>query len=396
MKSILFISLFFISFLSACSDSKEQAGPLTDENGVVQNPETGIWQNEVDELPLDIVLQKSIDLAAIDEPVITSVGSLSFDDDGNLYFYDRNLGQLISLDPDGALRWVTGQQGRGPGDFENPFGLEVLGERIYVANIQGTRIDTFDLNGNFIKSYDVGSGVRFGSLIGLREDTTLVLGAPAFGSIGGEVVTVKLTDADSVQIMGRFKVVESDDEQYSRASVMGSTLVTDDEIWYSYSIDNRHQVYDYEGNKIREIARAFDKPLGPGVYSEEGSVMIYTLGRLGAVRTLQDGSYLVRVQYPTNIDDPNEFVKRAATTENAEDPEYAYTLDLYNAKGELLYVSTDQELIRSVGSLGYMDKQGNYYSWFADEQLLKKYRITMPDKVNENDFIRQGVIESRP
>ncbi|WP_409377611.1 6-bladed beta-propeller [Gracilimonas aurantiaca] len=360
--------------MSSCS-KPEDRGPVVNENGVLENPSSGLWQDQA-QFPVEIEEVGTLDLSAIEELVITSATSLSFDEVGNLYFYDRNLTKIISLDQEGKLRWAVGQEGKGPGDFENPFGMVLYNNKLYIANIQGTRLDEFDLEGNFIRSTDLAQDLRFASLSGVRNDGLFVFTTAKFGTIGTEIVTLRVPEKDSIEVVSRFDVIETTDEKYKNASSRGSVVITGDEIWYSHSVNHQHKVYDYNGNLLRSITRDFDGALGPGVYQEGGSISIFTLGRLGPVTFLEDGSYLIRTRYPLNIDDPNEYAKKAST--GSTDPlEYKVVMDLYNANGELLYVEDDTEMLESYGSLSRIGPDGYYYSVFPDELLIKKYRVNL-------------------
>lgn len=95
---------------------------------------------------------------------------------------------------------------------------------------------------------------------------------------------------------------------------------------------------------------------------------------MGSPVILDDGYYLVNVRYPTNIDDPHAYAKRASTGK-AESPIYEELLDVYNSDHELLYTFNDTDFVESLGSLSTRDEEGYYYSAFSDELQIKKYKI---------------------
>jgi hypothetical protein len=77
---------------------------------------------------------------------------LNVDKNKNIYILD-NSERLVSFSSDGTFRWQVNKIGKGPGDIENPRGMAIDGEKfLYLANINGTRIDKYDLNGNYINT----------------------------------------------------------------------------------------------------------------------------------------------------------------------------------------------------------------------------------------------------
>lgn len=364
---------------TGCTETKTaEDNGIIKEDGKVINPDRGLWQDQ--ELPLEFELIDTIDLSLIDEPLISSIGFPSLDDDDNLYFFDRQLMMLISVDQNGNLRWATGQEGKGPGDFETVLGMVLHNERIYVSNIMGTRLDEFDLDGNFIRSYDLPSELQFAGLAGIRESGEFVMSSAKFGTIGTDVAILEMT-SDSLSITSQFSIIESEDDEFLRATSRGSLTLTDDQLAYSFSLKNGHRFYDCDSTMTMEVTRAFEGALGPGVYASGNSVSMYSLGRLGSPVFLDDGSYFIKVRYPTNIDDPNEYARKASTGET-EDPIYEEFIDLYNANHELLYVYDNTEEVEALGALNIRDSEGYYYSAFSNDLLIKKFRVGM--KGNES------------
>lgn len=353
-----------------CGGNGDDSTTIKKENGVIYNPDEGLLQDEAP--PVEFELAETIDLSGIEEPVISSIGYLQIDGEGNFYFMDRRLSTLISLDPEGNLRWTTGEEGKGPGDFENSFGVNIHNGKLFVANIMGTRLDEFDLDGKFIKSYDLPKDIRFASLEGIRDDGLILMSGANFGTVGALIYTMELTD--SLRVKKKMNIIETEDEEYSRATIRGGIEMRDEEFVYSFNTQYTQQVYDYEGNLKTEIHREFDGILGPGIYSDETSVSVYGLGNISAPLFLESGNYLIQVRHPINIDDPHTYARKASAGET-EDPVYEEFLDVYNADHELLYTFEDSEFVEELGSLSTRDAEGNYYSAFSDELVIKKYRI---------------------
>ena len=371
--------LIIVSF--GCGNGEEEASTIRKENGVIYNPSKGLLQDE-EAPPVEFDLVETIDLSIIEEPVISNVGYLQIDSEGNFYFIDRRLSKLISLDPDGNLRWAVGEEGKGPGDFESPYGMALHKDRLYVANIQGSRLDEFDLDGTFIKTYDLSEDIRFASLVDIRDDGLIVMSGANFGTIGALVYTMNLTD--SLGMQETINITETEDEEYSRATIRGGIEMRDEDFIYSFNTSYRHQIYDYDGNLKTEVRREFDGTLGPGIYANENSVSIYGLGNINSPVFLDNGNYLVQVEHPVNIDDTHAYARRASTGET-ESPIYEHFMDVYNTDHELLYTFEDSDFVEGLGSLSVRDDEGYYYSVFSSDLLIKKYRISTKNKGSEKE-----------
>jgi len=341
---IIIVLIIFTGF--GCGSDGDDSSAVKKENGVIYNPSVGLQQDEG--APVEFDLVETIDLSIIEEPVISNVGYLQIDDEGNYYFIDRRLSKLISLDPEGNFRWATGEEGKGPGDFESPFGMALHKDRLYVANIQGSRLDEFDLSGTFIKTYDLPKDIRFASLVDIRDDGLILMSGANFGTVGALVYTMELTD--SLRVQENINIIETEDEEYSRATIRGGIEMRDEDFIYSFNTGYRHQVYDYTGNLKTEVYREFDGILGPGIYANENSVSLYGLGNINSPVFLDNGHYLVQVEHPVNIDDPHAYARRASTGET-ESPIYERIMDVYNADHELLYTFDDSEYVEALGDL---------------------------------------------
>ena len=87
------------------------------------------------------------ELAAIGGPESDALflwTGISVDRDGNVYFSDALGCSLKKFGPDGALLKRAGRKGRGPGEFDKPVGLAVVGERVYAWDLYDRSVQVFD------------------------------------------------------------------------------------------------------------------------------------------------------------------------------------------------------------------------------------------------------------
>jgi DNA-binding beta-propeller fold protein YncE len=78
---------------------------------------------------------------------IWRIGGLAVGDDGTVYATQAMSNRLQAFDPaaDLALAWEFGSLGRSHGEFSSPMGLDVVGDRLYIADQQNNRIVIYAL-----------------------------------------------------------------------------------------------------------------------------------------------------------------------------------------------------------------------------------------------------------
>src|ERR1044071_246117 len=79
---------------------------------------------------------------------ITAVG---FDRAENLYVLDRNNGRVVVFDPRGKHLRTMGRKGSGPGEFQLPNAMAVLGDGTVVISDVSRGFGVFDPNGKFLR-----------------------------------------------------------------------------------------------------------------------------------------------------------------------------------------------------------------------------------------------------
>jgi len=71
---------------------------------------------------------------------------------GNIFVCDFDAHNIKILSPTGKFIKLVGQQGQGPGDFNFPYFIDIVGNRILVYEVMNRRFSILDENGRFIKS----------------------------------------------------------------------------------------------------------------------------------------------------------------------------------------------------------------------------------------------------
>lgn len=368
-----FTTVFLSLIVLALACSKEDPKNSTTDSNVILNPTEGIWQNDKNppikfELVEEFVLEEATDL------LIGSLNGLITDEKGNMYFLDRQESRLISLKPDGSVNWVIGEEGQGPGDFESPSGLILYGDKLLVSNIQGTRLDFFDLSGNFIRSMSYGEKLTFVTPQGFTDSGKLIVNTPFWGALGTTVSVLSISD--SITVENTFEINQANDPDIPQGfsgnagiGVIGNSITSGNLTDYAL------EFYDLEGTLIKTVKRDFDKLVRPGFYVSDGSKMMRMFGRVTPPKALGDGFFMVTTRFPTNISDPDAFTKRVAI-DNSLEVISNYTTDFYNADGILLYSIEGDDIVDTYGGLTHVDSDGLAYvvNYFPSISI-HKYRI---------------------
>lgn len=153
----------------------------------------------------------------------------------------------------------------------------------------------------------------------------------------------------------------------------------DDLIFLSSVTEYTLRQYTFDGTLTRYIHRDVGFLTGPGVYvSGESRMMSGGYSGLSAPVQLEDGSLLVFAYWPTNVDDPNDHLRRSRN-DNAEDPVHASVLDLFKPNGR--YVGSlrwDDRRTPPVGRPVTVGPNGKLYTTTNDPfPQVRRYEVTV-------------------
>ncbi|MCX6565573.1 MAG: hypothetical protein NTW38_03985 [Candidatus Aminicenantes bacterium] len=72
--------------------------------------------------------------------------AISVDPEDNVFFSDALDCSIKKFGPDGVLLKKAGRKGQGPGEFEKPAGVAVIGDQVYAWDLFGRALQVFDRN----------------------------------------------------------------------------------------------------------------------------------------------------------------------------------------------------------------------------------------------------------
>lgn len=365
----LLIALLFT--LSGCN-SDQNLQP----DGNITNPEYGSWQ-DLENPPFEFELVDTFDFQSFDNLVIGSISYLISDEENNLYFLDSSQNKLISINADGTLQWETGQPGRGPGDFQFPLGLVTDGEFLYLSNIMATRMDKYDLQGNFIQSYEYGPELYMGIPLGITPEGQAVIRTRLDGKIGSTINLVEITQ-DSLNTVAVQEYDQTNGlDLFERANEGANISLHGDTILEGNLFEYGITFYDLNQDTIKNVTRDFDRIVRPGTASLNDRQQVSTFSLVDPPLFLNDGYYLVRAEWATNVEDPDQEVENKLR-DNTKEVTYRNSIDLFNPNDELLYSFENDGKQSQFGELIHANSDGFIYFVTNDPApAIQKYKLIL-------------------
>lgn len=379
-----FIFVLFLCAIQACNDSpKEETTTSTND---VHNPEWGELQDSQNP-PFNFELIDSIVVDTPDDLIVANINSLLRGPDDHFYFLDGRQSRLISITKEGELRWVTGQKGRGPGDFESAYRIVTDGEKLAVSNLSGARLDMYDFEGNFqwSKNFEDQFSFPFPSPVGYTEAGSLLLKAGIPGAWGSKFYVVDV-DNDSIKIQSQFEINESEEKGIDVPQGLNyqpPITFYNDKLHVTNYSDYTIRIYNLEGEVLRTITRDFDEMVRPGMYeTPDGAKGMRAFGALSSPQVLPNGYFFTMVNWPTNIDDPDDYVKKSSTGQPVPDIIAKHSIDFFAPDGTLMYSQEGDGGVPEIGyiSNAYMDEEGIIYMTSVHPNpVIYRYQLNTPE-----------------
>ena len=270
MKTIknLAIMLSISIFLLSCTKEEPYVETMQDGIKVIENTKEGINKDLTYKIEHIMTIENSEEdtTFVLNFPQHRADLNSDLDKDGNLYVVDNVKSIILKFDKDGKYLTQWGAKGQGPGEFpSSPIDISVVSSvnKVHVFDGSG-RLSIFDLDGNFIKFYNISKravraknfyytdqGPLFGCEVfegqwgsnDFRMGNCLYNGTPEFDikdKIAGET---KLFD---------MKNVDADDQGLI-------TAISGKNIYIADNSKNKYLIYqyDYSGKKIKEIKKKY-------------------------------------------------------------------------------------------------------------------------------------------
>lgn len=301
------------------------------------------------------------------------IRGVAVDSAGTVYVLDDENHRLVAFTPDGRVHWAAGRQGKGPGEFQNPSGLAVGPNRLYVENQYGQQVEIWTTDGDFVDRHTFHEEISLVDLVGFAANH-LIVSETGFGD---EPQRIHALDPSSWESAHSFPIDLDLDLPEGLASSASMTTIGDS-IYVSRITEYALRQYAIDGSLGLKIKRDVDVLVGPGVYTSGDSRGIRTYSHLSAPARLPSGHLLTWASWPTNVDDPDAHLRRSRN-DAAEEAVYAVSLDLFEERGR--YVGSlqwDDRRAPPFGRIVGIGPNGKLYTTKTDPfPQVRRYEVTV-------------------
>jgi len=121
-------------------------------------------------------------LEAVADTVLGGVSDYLIASSGTLYLADSRNRHLIILNEDRSLRRIVGRAGQGPGEFQYPSRITLVGDTLRVWDLMGSRLQCFSAEGEFISILRPNPGISGVRSLAMGQYGGLVLSTWGIGS----------------------------------------------------------------------------------------------------------------------------------------------------------------------------------------------------------------------
>ncbi len=92
---------------------------------------------------------------------------------------------------------------------------------------------------------------------------------------------------------------------------------------------------------------------------------------------------LVQVQWPDNVPDSDEYLKRSMNDQNVPEVIWKNSLDFYSPEGRLLYSIESDGFAPKIGVIQHIDDFGVIYASKATPNpVIYRYKLYVPEQMN--------------
>jgi len=155
-KNIILSSIiaFFLLF-SGCSSKEDESEKLNYEEKITDGIKTIYNSAKPSFTEINYNFKTKCIISAENENdsilLFKSIERVKMDSKKNIYVLDLKGFQVVKFDSKGNHIKSFGSQGNGPGEFLDPYDMEIRNDTLYVADNGLKKVLRFDIDGKFIK-----------------------------------------------------------------------------------------------------------------------------------------------------------------------------------------------------------------------------------------------------
>ncbi len=394
MKNLKFIAVLMLAMILLLSCSKEEPYIETKVDGVkiIENSKAGINKDLTFSIKHVMTIENSDEdtTFVLNFPQHRADLNSDLDNTGNLYVVDNVKAHILKFDTKGKLIKKWGAKGQGPGEFpRSPIDISVVSKENKVHVFDGSgRLSIFDLDGNFIKFYNITKravraknfymadlGPLFGCEVfeGQWGSNDFKMGNCLYNSTPEFDIKDKIAGETKLFDM---KNVDADDQGLL-------TAISGNNIYIADTSKNKYVIYqyDYSGKKIKEIKKKY-APLRRSKKDMEGiqEALDKVSQNMGGMIEFKEVSNLRSVITQMFVDSKDNLwvsVNESMFKEEGQD------FDIFNKEGHFLKTLSVPELagfkIRAKGKylIAATPIEQNYSEGGKADPVIKVFELSL-------------------
>jgi len=315
------------------------------------------------------------------DEILGKVSLITTDDKMNMYIFDSMNIKLMKYRPDGKLLWSLGAKGQGPGDFSWVKSLLFDGDdKLYISNLQGSRVDTYSLDGQFLESIQVESfGPKEIKLFGVTpEKYILGLSTPrrieAYSNHESKIYVFEFKDR--LTLVRSFPVNEELNYEVPIAMHVSPRVSMCDNLIAVTSLqDFSIRYYDQNGVLIRKLSKESPYITRSAFYAEGDASTVAGLGYLKAPILLNNDYELICSFSREGVGDPDLYMKKLAGGK-VFNPTMINMIDLFTPQGRIVASIIGESRFPDFGWPITVDLEGALYSYSENPYpRVLKYKV---------------------
>lgn len=180
--------------------------------------------------------------------------------DGSVYVADRVNARVVAFDANGRRRWTLGRRGRGPGEFDTPYRLDVRRDgTVFVYDAGTGEVSTITSDGRFLNRYRLAFALSQADNMIALNDALLIAGTTTDPTASGHAIHRFRMSGNDLRHAGSFGPLPVTGDPMvlqswgAGAIIRGST----GSIWYTRRLPYEMYRFDASGRQRAMIRAPF-------------------------------------------------------------------------------------------------------------------------------------------
>jgi len=269
MKMLNFMVICMAALIILSCSKKESTYSVSEMNGIKITQNTGVPADSTFKIELKEVGFIENDSEADPEKCFNQASYINFDEKGNLFVFDRIKYKVFKYDPKGSFIKSYGRQGQCPGEFIQPGTMIVRRDTLYVTDVSSYKISKFNLDGEFLGDKKYPNLHNFPMIPAkFGENYITVFGATkSIVTDEGKRTNIKETSLydNNFDFIKNLHILEyeppAEDAEFdpSEKGIQAAASDTNAYVYEHSKTQYKIDVYDINGNKVREIRKYYSR-----------------------------------------------------------------------------------------------------------------------------------------